>query len=167
MFFSDVAVVHDYNVEHCPCITCPSSLPAILVRSGYFPCTPKRCKTAFSFEILESYLTMSVQSSFSPAVFRLALISGLQQRQFALNSTDPWKNQLPDALLWFDALKRYIDVEFAKVLDDTEQQLFQATNGPCSLPRDGKVAAYILRKWCSWCFGRRTWGGNPERYVTL
>jgi hypothetical protein len=108
---------------------------------------------------------MSVQSSFSPTIFRAALLNGLQQRQYESLGLNPWKNQLPEAILWFDAMKRLIDVQFCKLMDKAEHKLLTSSESPISLPPNHHVAAYILRKRCSWCFGRRDWGGDPETYV--
>jgi hypothetical protein len=103
------------------------------------------------------------------------------------NAQKPWKDQLPEALTWFDALKHRVEINVEKILDDIEHtplsyvanapldpQPSHTPSSPCSFggPSSNsligaqvslpELAHRILRARCPLCFGHETWGGDPN-----
>ncbi|KAF8577100.1 hypothetical protein K439DRAFT_571807 [Ramaria rubella] len=75
------------------------SIHEILISCGFFPSSPERPRTVFSFEILESYNQSTAQSNYAVAPFRDGLIHGFRQRGYTFTTSEPWREQLPEALI--------------------------------------------------------------------
>ncbi|KIJ31905.1 hypothetical protein M422DRAFT_266403 [Sphaerobolus stellatus SS14] len=157
------------SVPYCLKSNC-TLIAKSLVHSGFFPCSPVQPTTAFSFEILQSYVTLNPELIYSVALFQHSLVKGLREHGFRFSSKEPFKYLLPDALIWFDAMKYEVELRIRRIIhsaDTFAQGLLapsmstpqQSTKPPES---PSQYADIHLRQLCPACFGQQQWGGNPE-----
>jgi hypothetical protein len=104
-----------YAIPHCGGPDCPI-LAEHLVRLGYFPSSPEMLSIAFSFEILESHVGPNAQAAYPVNAFREGLVDGLRRHGVRFQTNQPFKNQLPEALTWFDALKLKVEYQMEDIL---------------------------------------------------
>ena len=90
------------HVPHC--LGC-TSVAEVLISSVYFPCSPVRPITAFAISILESYVETNPELIYVATPFRHGLVAGLKRHGYRFSSQEPFQNQLPEAIIWFNSLK--------------------------------------------------------------
>ncbi|KIJ55039.1 hypothetical protein M422DRAFT_241124 [Sphaerobolus stellatus SS14] len=134
-----------------------------LIRAGFFPVSPIQPTTAFSFDVLDSYVTCNPELTYAVAPFCRALVHDLQWHGYSFSSKEPFKNQLPEALIWYDALKLEAENQTQQLLrlgDSIAQGPSTASSE--SQPSSSMLAHWRLRHLCPACFGQSTWGGDAE-----
>jgi hypothetical protein len=123
-------------------------------------------------ELLESFVTMNTRLTYSIAPFRDALINSLRQRGYIIDSEQPWKDALPEALTWYHVLKHEVDTRVEQLLSDQEKASKQwlpdsRSNDDTATECHPQLANRILRARCESCFGRSEWGGNADTYIVV
>jgi hypothetical protein len=155
---------------------------------GYFPASPAQPRTAFGIDLLKFYLRMTLVSKAPALALSEALKGNLEDAGFTFNQKRVFLEQLYNVIPWFDALLRHIELCIAKLIDAQEVEVRCAqlanylsnsgliTTSQQSLPgviatpypggfdlHESTIANEYLRNRCPACFGRRHWGGDPDR----
>ena len=163
------------SISFCPACTCVAEG---LVSSGYFPCSPLRPTTGFSINLLEVYVSQNPELTYAVALFCHGLIADLKYHGYHFSAQEPFQNQLPEAIIWFDALKydaETLTKRLALVSNEGLQSVpFTITSFPVPPlptvipPKPSGTGTTLLLvhlrlcELCPACFGRSTWGGNVE-----
>ena len=146
-----------------------------LIWSGYFAASPSLPNTAFSIDVLESYLIPNRHTTYSVAPFCLGLVAALIRHGYQFKAKIPFRNQLPEAIIWFNALKHKVQISEGEIIMAAEGQMNHDHTpiraGPSSSTSDHQPTTMLagdglahsrLHQLCPACFGGRSWGGLPE-----
>jgi hypothetical protein len=160
--FEGYIVVETYAIPYCggeDCIT----IHEYLMRSGYFAASPCLPSTAFSIDVLQSYSIPNRQANYPVAAFREGLVAGLLRHGFCFSAKIPFKNQLPEAVTWFNALQHQLKQTEISMLQEAEKSIPQSLDNISDSELRPGLSHWRLRQLCPACFGSRQWGRAAEK----
>ncbi|KAJ7716595.1 hypothetical protein DFH07DRAFT_762398 [Mycena maculata] len=156
-------------------------VPVLLVQHGVFPTSPTRPQTGVSIELLDIYRALFERSCDAIMALAAALRTIYKRRGFRILSkqipgalaTDPFREGLGNAVLWFSNLQDRIKARLEAALAAADTYLSPPTPSPpsstppppappppptCFTCLTPGRADRVLRERCPACFGLKEWG---------
>ncbi|KAJ6448672.1 hypothetical protein C8R47DRAFT_392513 [Mycena vitilis] len=142
----------DITVRLCCAPGC-EGIHSILLKNGFFPCSPSRPQTAISIQLLDSWRTIQESCTASVTGLAAALASHYTDEDDVGNPEssveDPFRHQITEAIQWYSNLCARIEKRLNRVILENSM----APSGP----NRGRAHDDLVQR-CPACFNLNEWG---------